>query len=168
MRKNRQQDGKRFPQFTLRVFLLVVAISGIGLGWLSMKMRQARKQQEAANLFAERGAILTYHGGNVARIHFSNYNGLSGDDLKHLEAMPHLDTLSLQLTQVTDRGLRHLAKAPSLQEVDINGSHLTGVGIENLSKLPRLEEVVVWGAGPGDDADVEKLRKALPGVEVKK
>lgn len=164
---NHQQDGKFRFQFSLRALLLVAAVSGIGLGWVAMQMRQARQQEEAAMAFIERGAILTHHDGIVTSIHFSNYTELSDDDLKHLEAMPHLDTISLQLTQVTDRGLAHLSKAPSLQEVHINESHVSDIGIENLSKLPRLEEVRVWGAGgTGSDAHV-KLRKMLPDVEVK-
>lgn len=167
MSERNSQTGKRRPQFTIVSLLLAVAILGVAFGWVARKMDRARRQEVAATVFIEMGATLTYENGNVTTIHFSDYNELSNDDLQHLGAMPYLDRISLNLTQVTDRGLSHLAKARRLRKVDINKRHVSETGAVNLNKMPRLEEVRIWGAGGTNSETHEKLRSLLDGVEIR-
>ena len=55
MSEGNQRTRKRPPQFTLRFLLLMVAVFGVGIGWVAIAMRQAKRQREAATVFIDWG-----------------------------------------------------------------------------------------------------------------
>lgn len=165
-----QRKLRRWPRFTLRALLLAITACAIVLAWVTVSARQAQRQREAALRFMELGATLGYDQGdrgNVTLIAFSDYTNLCDEDLTGLDALPHLQTLWLNVSHVTDQGLSHLAAVPRLREVHVNVRQITDLGIENLKRLPALERVVEWGAGFKNQSQMAKLKNALRHVTVK-
>jgi hypothetical protein len=57
-----------------------------------------------------------------------------------LAGLTNLESLSIESTAVTDKGLVHLSRMTNLEDLSLNGTKVTATGIENLQKsLPACE-----------------------------
>lgn len=109
--------------------------------------------------------------------------------------LPQLEELSVFHTRIDDEGLAALAGHPSLRSLNIGqmgSDELTGASLVHLAKIPGLEELIfretyaTWDGGLKElvalkdtlktldlnqtvvpDADIAKLREALPDTEVR-
>jgi hypothetical protein len=68
-------------------------------------------------------------------------------------------------TRITDASLEALASCPSLEEVKVTETRLTWAGLQHLTKLPNLKKLNLDETDISD-ADLAKLKEALPKVEV--
>jgi len=120
--------------------------------------------------------------------------GLSGANISDsgvmdIGALKHLLRLDLSGTRITDRGLVGISSLPSLVELNLSGTLVSDEGLSNLygltnltvlklnacsitdrsvrtiSKLATLRRLEVVDSGI-DDADLAKIRKALPNVDI--
>lgn len=67
-----------------------------------------------------------------------------GDGLRHVAALPKLETLRLGYADTTDEGIAHLASLRTLKEVRVVANHALGAsGIRALASLPGLEHLVI-------------------------
>jgi hypothetical protein len=67
--------------------------------------------------------------------------------LAQLDALPGLQTLDLDRTDVTDAGIEKLAKLPNLKSVSIRGGRITDKALEHLSRIATLEDIELTGTG---------------------
>ncbi len=83
---------------------------------------------------------------------------------KKLEKLlPHLVTLDLSATKVTDHSIALLASASQLRMIRLAETSITDASIESLLKLPSLESINLYGTKV-TDAGVSKL-SALPNLK---
>jgi hypothetical protein len=85
--------------------------------------------------------------------------------LKELKGLGALRELNLRYTKVTDAGLREVAEIKALQVLDLTYTNVTDAGLKALEGLKGLQELRCVGAAV-TDAGVERLRKALPQVQI--
>lgn len=65
--------------------------------------------------------------------------GISDDILRDLSQCPHLRTLNLDHSEITDRGLEHLAAQKSLESLSLVGTKVTDDGLRHLTALAHLK-----------------------------
>jgi len=146
--------------YRLGILLLCVLILAVGLNLFSVKMKQARRQSEAAALIRELGGQVAYDDqGVVPPGAFPGLRKLLGNDffdnvikailpptaadadLECLEALPNLETLDLGGSGVSDAGLERLEGLTRLNFLKLDRTKITGAGLEHLKDLSKLQEL---------------------------
>ncbi|MBI2827552.1 MAG: hypothetical protein HYX69_22995 [Planctomycetia bacterium] len=113
------------------------------------------------------------HQPNLTRLRFEGAPKLDDGAMEALTALPKLESLTLDYTRVSDKGiveLTGLAKLTSLTfSYDGRGAPLrcpmTDVALDNLSACAQLRELRFEGDW-FSDAAVERLRQALPDCDI--
>lgn len=97
-----------------------------------------------------------------------DYSEVGDLDLRHLTMLPRLKSLRLTGTNVTDTGLSDLASLDSLEELMIGGAAVTAVGFESLHSLRHLKKLHIEGFGQMgflDDEDSDGCLRALEALQ---
>ena len=143
----------RWFQFSLQTLLVVVTLCAIPCSWLAVKMRQARRQRDAADAIETLGGLVVWSepsgpvwlrsvlGDDLFRhvLHVSFVNTQVTDtDLKYLEHLDQLQDLTLNNTKITDAGLRHLEGMSQLKSLGLQGVQITDAGLQYLGGLSQL------------------------------
>jgi len=90
-------------------------------------------------------------------------SGLSDDTTAaRVSGLKHLDTLFLDESMLTDRGLQSLSQLKNLSRLTVGGV-LTDDGVQRLSALPRLQLLDLNAVGV-TEAGLEKLRMSNPAL----
>ncbi len=87
--------------------------------------------------------------------------------LKELAGLKQLKQLAITDTKVTDAGLKELAGFTHMQKLDLRVTQVTDAGMKELVGLAQVQELDLFGTRVTDEA-VSELKKALPGVVIKK
>ena len=53
---------RRWFQSRLRTLLLLVLLASIGMGWVAVRMQEAKRQREAVRMVTELGGFVLYEG----------------------------------------------------------------------------------------------------------
>jgi hypothetical protein len=97
---------------------------------------------------------------------FLGYYSLVDDDtLKRFAARPEIRIISLRHTNITSAGLAHLAALGDLENLDLAETGIDDAGLAHLYGIKSLRRLNVTGTRV-TDAGIEKLKAALPAVEV--
>jgi Leucine Rich Repeat (LRR) protein len=96
-----------------------------------------------------------------------NLEGASVTDngLLALPDLPDLRYIDLDSTGVTDKGLQKIGQFSNLEEVWLEDTKITDAGLALLSQLKKLRFVSVHESAVSDQG-VDRLRQAIPGIEV--
>ena len=156
----------RWYQFSLRTLLVFVAVGGIGLGWLGVRLQRARKQKEAVEAILMLGGSVSYDcefdedGNLVDRVdstvpawllrmlgpdffyevtHVFCWSEFGGDDATHFQGLGSLELLWLENSDITDAGLKNLRGLTKLRELNLRCTRVTDEGLEHLAGLTNLE-----------------------------
>lgn len=78
-----------------------------------------------------------------------------------------LETLDMTATSITDASMPRIAQLRTLRCVLLAGTGVTPTGVLELRRLPRLRYVAVSAKAFASE-DVERLREAMPSVEVER
>lgn len=89
-------------------------------------------------------AIPRLKGLHCARVQFSNV-AVSDVNLSHLSAVHELHLVTLQATNVTDRGVAVLAGMPRIRELYLPGNPISNDGLRHLKRLPNLQTLQLTG-----------------------
>ena len=68
-------------------------------------------------------------------------NDVTGEGLKHLTALTHLEDLDLSYTKVNDDDMATLGEIHSLRRLDLSHNRLSGRGFHSLATLENLETI---------------------------
>ena len=68
-------------------------------------------------------------------------NDVTGEGLKHLTGLAHLEDLDLSYTKVTDDDMATLGEIRSLRRLDLSHNRLSGRGFHGLATLENLETI---------------------------
>ncbi len=66
---------------------------------------------------------------------------LTDSGLATVAACRRLEELDLTYTNITDAGLHHLQHIPQLKRLDLDGTNITDSGLEQIAKLPELRSL---------------------------
>lgn len=169
---------RRWLQFSLRGFFIILTVGCIWTGWL---FERARRQRAACNTVDKLGGS-TYFEWQVSPI----YGLLSPDEPKrpipdwlyrifgddvffnvslvrcgrqfadaNIPVIEHFDTdaivaLRLDSNSVSNAGLEALPSLPSLKALVLESTQITDKGLSTLGKFPRLQYVVIKDTRIGD------------------
>jgi len=90
---------------------------------------------------------------------------LNGIDCENITALSNLVYLDLGNNKLNDKYLRILSRLPKLQELRIENCGITADNIDTLAKFKKLK-VLRIDSGKCNELDLQKLKKALPGVAI--
>ena len=127
-----RKPKRRWFQYSLRTLLVFVTLSAIPCSWLSVKMRQAERQRQAATAIEKLGGTVTWN--DVASKRPAWLRSLLGSDF-----FDSVEIVVLNNAQVTDAGLEHLRGLSQLQELFLANTKVTDTGLENLKGLSHLQ-----------------------------
>jgi hypothetical protein len=181
---------RRF-QFAVRSLLVFLVAVSVPLGWFAWEMRKARRQREAVERIVELGGSVGYdyqvdaNGDWVDGAESTTpiwLRRLLGDDffcdvmtvdcqltafgdndVRHLQRLANLRTLTLPATQITDKGLAQLGEMTRLEALNLSGTKVTDAGLEHLKGLTSLSGLNVRNTHV-TDAGLEHL-KGLANLE---
>ena len=85
--------------------------------------------------------------------------------LQRIKGFKELQELHLEGTKITDAGLVAIADLKALTYLNLYGTGITDAGLVHLEHLTNLKHLYVWQTKV-TPAGVEKLKKALPQVDV--
>jgi hypothetical protein len=168
---DKTKHKRRWYQYSLRTLLIFVTLVAIGMSWFAVKMQRARRQREAVELFEKRGHGILYDyqrksysaeppgpewlrkilgidffADVIAIQCFDKYDiqlpPATDKELKVLEDLNRLETLSLMNTYVTDAGLEHIKGLPHLTIIDLCHTKITDKGLEKLTGKTHLR--ILW------------------------
>lgn len=144
---------RRWFQFSLRGMLLLMLVA---FAWLGYYADQTHRQQDAAAAVIRFGGYCLIQEDSLASVSFRVRRRLarwfgdhathticlvylggctfSDDDLTCLAGLPHLRTLILTSTPLTDAGLEHLRGLKHLTFVDLRFTRVTPAGVERLRR----------------------------------
>ena len=88
-----------------------------------------------------------------------------GPGLANLKELSALTVLSLKFTKITDAGLANVMGLTGLQRLLLDGTEVSDAGLGHLQGMKGLKQVVL-ARTKVTKAGVDKLKTALPGVEV--
>ncbi len=100
---------------------------------------------------------------------FEGVEDFGDEELAKIKKLPHLDTLDLISTNISDAGLAALEKLPSIRTLALSRTSITDAGLEHLTALPNLRVLLLYRTHI-TDAGNEHLKKLtkLKTIELKK
>lgn len=179
--RNRPRRHKRWFQFSLRTFVILMLLAGVVIAQFGLKLKRARQQHEAVREILQLGGMVSYDGdpsvaASTSRSGLRRVLGddffddvvevyLSGpqfDDLSVLTAFPELELLELTRTGVWDLStLQELSRLEVLRLDDnpqiVDLSPLTDV--QRLRELDLINTHIIEG-------QLQDLKDALPACVV--
>jgi uncharacterized membrane protein len=91
---------------------------------------------------------------------------ITDDAMKSLAKFTRLRTLNLSQTMLSGKSIGKLAHLTELKSLNLYGAELTPAAIDELSKLTQLKKLFVFQTDLEADANLSRLRLALPDCEV--
>ena len=124
----------RWVAWPLWTALMVLLGLGFGLGY-------ARHQvaKPAVSLWPAQWKVKYNSGLSKSIREVDAQKSATDSDLQRLRDSASLETLRLDLTQVTDMGLAHLKGLTHLKSLNLSGTRITDAGLVNLENLTNLE-----------------------------
>jgi hypothetical protein len=86
----------------------------------------------------------------------------------HLRDLKDLVDLSLARTAVTDKSAKVIGGFDKLEELWLNHVGITDAGLRELQGLSKLQRIYLTGAKKVTPAGLDELKKAIPGLTIKK
>jgi hypothetical protein len=176
------EQRRRWFQFRLWTWVLLVTIVSLPSGWLAWRMEYRCEEPPVE-------AAIFIHGGVFARrqlvpaptiwrqelldddlddsISGITFVGVTATDteLHHIAAMDSLEYLSLRNAAVTDAGLAELKRLTRLKLLDLSGTKITNAGLAELTPLAKLKYLNLTETS-ATDAGISKLQKTLPDCNI--
>lgn len=94
-----------------------------------------------------------------------NLEGVSDEDLVHLEGFNKLYVLDLSNTRITDEGLDHLNGLTKIKHLSLRGTRITDAGLTHLKTMSQLIDLNLTNTQVTDEGR-EELKRAIPGLEI--
>lgn len=82
-----------------------------------------------------------------------------------LKSATNLKMVRLAETGITDSAIETLVKLPALESVNVYGTKVTDTGVLKLAAMPKLKRLYLWQTAVTPDA-IKALREKLPGCEI--
>ena len=146
---------RRWYQFGLRTLLIGVTLAGCGLGWLGIKIRDARQQEAAVAAILRLGGSVVYD------------DELAPHELSPQDIFRQVHAVELSNKRVTDADLGTLDGLTQIKGLELDGARVTDASLDRLETLTQLEWLSVRGTML-TRAGVARLRQALPNCKIER
>lgn len=182
---------RRRLQFSLRTLMVLVLVISVPLGWVGMKLKQARKQREFVRRIEQLGGSVMYSWESIERHRGRRSDGIRGmfrqllgedvlatvdgltlancgiedDDLKWLSGFPNLEYLRLANTPISDAGVAYVVGLDNLRRMDLSNTRISDASAAHLSNLRGLRLLYVYGTNMTPQGAAQ-LRSSLPDCAV--
>ena len=184
---------RRWFQFSLRTLLIGVTVAACGLGWLGVRVKDARKQAAAVTAVEKLGGFVCYDfqadsmGDGVSApgtpgpawlrailgddffrsVWLVTFAGTSITDaeLQRLGDFEQLNWLILDGTLVSDAGLEHLKGLRQLKRLSLNNTSFDDERLEHLKEFTQLRVLELMGTEV-TGRGVDNLHQALPNCQI--
>lgn len=155
--------------------LLALAIAGCGrsdapetstetAGWVMRLGGTVRLPGKTKDV--KSAADLPKEGYQLDRI-MLNDTKVKDDDLKQLDGLRSLRSLSLYRTEVTDKAIDHILTLPNLEELELSYTRVTDEGLSRLRTMRNLNKLFLYGmTGQVTEAGVSSLQASKPGLKI--
>jgi len=87
-------------------------------------------------------------------------------EVKRFQHLPHLKSLDLWASDITDAGLADVARIATLEQLILTDTKVTDAGLKHLEGLKALKELSVIGTKT-TKGGVENLKRALPNCRIR-
>ena len=158
---NKPKRRRRWLQFSLRTFFVLLTVFCVWLGWT---VHQARNQKEAVEWVREMGGSVDYDFERVDEHSFFAAEPPGPQwlrDLLGVDFFQEVTVVRLAYTKASD--LTPLAKLTSLQALYLDRAQVSD--LTPLAKLTSLE--TLWlNETQASEEQVEELRQALPNCDI--
>lgn len=168
-------QGRRWFQFSLRTFLLLILFVSFPLGWLAIRVERANGQKQAVSALRQFPGIIRYDFQFDSPTKEPEYPSwaakLLGDDffadvefvclggrekftdteLAHVRDLPGLKVLKLSGASITDEGLRSLTSLNELEDLSLANTSITDKGLGILRNLSQLKKLHLYKTNITDD-----------------
>ncbi len=190
---NKAMPPERRPfQFSLRTLLLLVLVGGMAFGLIGSHLKWNREQRRALiklDNFGQRQSLRLGKGSTTYTSGFKVVPEVNDGDIAYIRKLfrylPDLESLTLEGSQISDRGLTclagltglkrldlsstkvsdlglaHLQALPNLVDLDLANTQVTDAGLTNVATLANLEELDLCSSKVTEEG-VAKLQRALP------
>jgi Leucine-rich repeat (LRR) protein len=138
---------RRWYQFGLRALLIFVTVAGCSIGWLGIKVQEARRQEAAVAAIQQLSAMVIYDYQYGHDLHDKSdiatppgplwLHDLLGDDF--FRNVYEVDLGNTLGGQITDDNLKPLRGLRRLKKLDLYRAPVTDAGLEHLAGLDQLE-----------------------------
>lgn len=154
----------RWPQFGLRMLLIVLAVLSVPLGWVAREFEQVRRERKAIAWVEGAGGTAYVYMDNqfCGRVKVVGLNGTQVSDVSPLAELKHVERLWLNNTRVSD--LSRLAELKNLKHLDLSKTAVTD--LSPLKALKKLESLRIVANSQLSDGQVQELKRALPNCEI--
>jgi hypothetical protein len=170
-------NRRRF-QYSLRTLMIVVTVFAIVCSWFTVKMQQAKKQQESVEAIRKwgRNVRITYDWQrstplipgwvrnlvgedffyNVYRLDILNTD-LANTDMTPIKGLVQLEVLSFGGYKIKEDELKSFKELPKLRMLELVDTNMTDAGLAQLAGLKHLEFLSLSGTDI-TDAGLEHLK----------
>ena len=163
---------RRRVQFGLRTMLVFVTLCAVVCSWLTVRLREARRQAEAVaailQKFHEESAVwydwVTDHDLRV----FVETPPPGPEPLRKLlgvDFLADVTGLTLDNLQLTEAEVADLAALTPLKGLWLNSVHVTDEGLSHLERLTNLQHLILVNTQVTNEG-VKKLQHALPQCKI--
>jgi hypothetical protein len=151
---------RQWPRFSLRGLLVLITLAAGGFAWFGQwQAAKLREEQAGQWILHHGGTVGEFNGWEIERREWwvrglaivvprhclytvqSVYLERKADDtmLPHLFDLPHLQTVDLRESRITDAGMVHLRRLSDLRTLNLEDTANGDAGFAQLSKNRRIE-----------------------------
>ncbi len=151
---------RRWFQFSLRTFLVLMLLASHGLGWLGTAIQRGRVRRNAVLAIIELGGHIEYH-------EPSNFLQRSDWLRKSLgdELLLDVEVVILVIEKVSDADLVHLKGLTQLHSLNLRNTQVSDAGLVHLKGLAQLRDLYLYNTQVSYEG-VGELQKALPNCQI--
>lgn len=151
---------RRWPRFSLRMMLLVIAVSAAGLGllsrWIAAKQREERARQW---IMREGGGVGRYTDRDLRwrewwvrglslvlprecfyAVHSVSFEKADDATLARFVDLPHVREVNFDGARITDRGIAHLRHLDRLEFLELSETLISDAGLAHLQHNRRVKQ----------------------------
>jgi hypothetical protein len=136
---------RRWTQFSLRTFLVFIAVIAIGCGWFAVKLSQARQQRQAVEAIRSMGGQViydfAYYPPRRRRAPDWVIEIFGIDFCQDVVAVLASDDRTMFVDADVVRWRESFRRLPKLFDLDLSGTGITDVGLKCVEELPQLEKL---------------------------
>ena len=126
-------------QFGLKAMLLAPVCVGAVCAAVVLPILRHNEYRRTVRMLEGRGCEMMYLRGSMVSLDATVV--MSDGDLPQLERIRTLESLTLDFSDVTDKGMAAIARLPRLKSLSLRQCNVTGSGLPDLRRLATLEEL---------------------------
>ena len=158
--QSKSPHRRRWFQFSLRKFLVLMILSSLGLGWLGTAIQRGRERRKAVLAIVELGGVVNYREPSSFLQRNDWLRKSLGDEL-----LLDVEAVGLEFAKISDADLVHLKELTQLECLDLNNTQVSDAGLIHLKGLTKLEWLFLSNTQTSVKG-VAKLQKALPNCRI--